>query len=235
MDRIASTGCLRLGGVRHVLLALDEALLQEVDTLGQEVFLADRARMMADGQVLDAMRATLRTWGYSANLRQLREPGTLQRLVAAVRGSVEPIGGGAAEHLGYRAGTGALQHADAAARQNAGSFAPPSEVNIRHLWRTLDLLSSHDVTVTVVYPPLLNREVLYLADSGPGALPFRAVATELARRGVRTVVLTDGEPRLASQFVNVGHLNDLGAQRYSRLLADSLKVVWTATVPMARP
>ena len=106
LDRLDAAGCLRTGGVRYVVLSLDEALVQAIDSLGQEVFFADARRMWADRQHRDALRAVLRLYGYSTNLRQLREPATLQRFVQATLYDADPVGGGAALHLGYRAGFG---------------------------------------------------------------------------------------------------------------------------------
>ncbi len=211
------------GGVQIVLLVLDEGLLQSVDTLGQDVFFAGIRRLWAEGQFHDAFRATLRLYGYADNFRQLREPAVLQRFVTALRVDADPIGGGAAQHLGYRAGTGALQDEAAALQQEAGSTAPPSDVNLRRLWRTLDLMASRGVRVVVVHPPLLNREVLYLTPERPEATPYVAIAKELDRRGVARVALDPGARRHAKEFVNAGHLNDRGAQRYSALLGQALR------------
>ena len=227
VDRLDAAACLRTGGIRHIVLSLDEALVQAVDSLGQEVFFADALRMGADGQHQDAFRAVLRLYGYSTNLRQLREPGTLQRFLQATAHSVEPLGGGAAVHLGYRAGFGGLQDEQSALRQEEASVAPPDAVNLRHLWRMLDLLDSRGVRVAVVFPPLLNRDVLYLSRAGAEGAPYRAISAELRRRNVPLISLDAGPPRDPSEFVNAGHLNDRGAQRYSRLLAQLLNRVWS--------
>lgn len=226
VDRLDAAGCLREGGVRKVVLGLDEALVQPIDTLGQTVFFAPSGRLWNDGQYHDALRATVRLYGYTSNLRQLREPASLQRFIQATVASVDPVGGGAAQHLGYRAGFGGLQDAQSAQLQEASSVAPPDPVNVRQLWRLLDLLDARGVQVAVVFPPLLNREVLYVAGEMPDAAPYRAMAEELRRRAIPLITLSDGQPRLASEFVNPGHLNDRGAQRYSRLLAQALQRVW---------
>ena len=231
LDRLDAAGCLRAGGVEQLVLALDETLVQVIDTLGQDVFFVSPARLWAEGQYHDAFRSVLRLYGYSANLRQMREPATLQRFLKATVGDIDPVGGGAAQHRGYRAGWGGLQDREAALRQDAGSLAPPDPVALRQLWRMLDLLQSRAVQVAVVYPPLLNRDVLYLSVSRPEGEPYRAIAAELQRRGVPQIPLDAGAPRDPAEFVNAGHLNDQGAQRYSRMLAASLQRIWGPTLP----
>jgi hypothetical protein len=222
-------------GTHIVLLVLDEALLQAVDTLGQDVFFAGARRLWADGQVLDAFRASLRLYGYAENLRQLREPAILQRFAAALHEDVDPVGGTAAKHLGYRAGVGALQDDAAARQQEAGSDAPPSEANVRQLWWSLDLLKSRGVSVVVIHPPLLNREVLYLKPDRSRAAPYLAVAVELDRRGIPRMALEPGAQRDPQEFVNAGHLNDRGAQRYSAWLGHALRQKLPSSVRESSP
>lgn len=210
-------------GIQIVLLSLDESLLQAIDPLGQDVFYAGTGRLLREGQFHDAIRASFRLYGYADNFRQLREPAVLQRFVRAAVDDVDPVGGGAAAHLGYRAGFGGLQEESAARQQEAGSTAAPNDVNVRQLWCTLDLLTSLNVRVVVVYPPLLNREVLYRTPTRSEAAPYLRIAEELAFRGIAIVSLDSGPPRDAKEFVNAGHLNDRGAQRYSALLGQALR------------
>jgi hypothetical protein len=224
--RLDRAGVLGGGGIDFVVLSLDEALVQDVDTLGQEVFFADRQAMLSDSQYHDWFRSVLRLYGYSDNLRQLREPGTLGRFVRASRRDTDPVGGGAVEHAGYRAGFGALQDQNAALRQEAGSRNPPAEKNVRNLWRLIDLLEERGVRLAVVFPPLLNRDVLYLGGDSEEAGPYEAISFELVRRGIPLIVLDERVPRDVTEFVNAGHLNDRGAQRYSALLGQALAGIW---------
>lgn len=226
VERLDAVGCLRPGGVRDVVLTLDEALLQHIDTLGQDVFFGNRSQMWAQGQYLDLLRASLRLYGFAPNLRQLREPATLQRFARASMHDVDPLGGAAAVHLGYRAGFGGLQDQQSALKQEAGSAAPPVAANLIHLWRLLDRLAAQGVRVVVVYPPLLNREMLYQSAAGGTAEAYRAVDAELQRRRIPVIAFEGALPRDPAEFVNAGHLNDRGAQRYSRALAQSLARVW---------
>lgn len=236
VERLDRRGAFGGDGIRLVVLSLDESLLQQIDTLGQDVYFAGARRLWDAGQHHDAFRATLRMYGYADNLRQLREPAVLTRFARAIHEDVDPVGGGAASHLGYRAGFGGLQDEGAARQQEAGSSVPPSTVNVREFWRTLDLLAARGVQVVVVYPPLLNREVLYLTPERPEAAPYLQLAQELERRGIPQIALDQGARRVPAEFVNAGHLNDRGAQRYSALLGRALRqlepAVATGSVPM---
>jgi hypothetical protein len=224
--RLDRKGVLGGQGVKQAVVSLDEALLQQVDTLGQEVFFADKAILFQDGEYLDWVRARLRLYGYSDNLRQLREPGTLSRFIEALRRDTEPVGGGAWEHAGYRAGFGKLQDQAAAQRQEAGSLTPPHARNQAHFWRMIDLLQRRGVRVAVTFPPLLNRNVLYLQEDSPAAAPYLAVLKELQARNIPIIVLDRKLPRNRAEFINAGHLNDRGAQRYSALLGRALSNTW---------
>jgi hypothetical protein len=93
VDRLKDAGCLGASGVRVAVIALDESLVQQVDTLGQKVFFGNVRQMWRDEQYHDALRASFRLYGFSDNLSQLREPATLQRFVKATLDDVEPGNG----------------------------------------------------------------------------------------------------------------------------------------------
>lgn len=227
VDRLDRSSAFVPGGTQYVVVSLDESLVQAVDTLGQEVFFVEASTSWAEGRYQDVLRAAFRLYGYADNLRQLREPAVLQRFVRALHDDVEPVGGAAARHHGYRAGFGGLQDQQSARLQEAGSVAAPSDANVRQLWRMLDLLAARGVRVAVVFPPLLNREVLYLSPTLAEAAPYIAIATELRRRNIPLVAFDGGPPRDPAEFVNAGHLNDRGAQRYSSLLGEALRKLWS--------
>ena len=195
VQRLDRAGSLGVGGARYVVLSLDEALVQPIDTIGQDVFFASIERMWDDGQYRDAFGASFRLYGYASNLRELREPATLARFVRATFHDVDPVGGAAGEHLGYRAGFGGLQDAQSAQLQEVGSLGPPDAANLAHLWGMLDLLRSRGVRVAVVFPPLLNRDVLYLAGPARERGPYLAIVEELNRRRIPTIALDLGPPR----------------------------------------
>ena len=226
--RLASQGLLGPGRVAKVVIGLDEGFLQSGDSLGYATFFADRGAMWQEGEYADLLRSWLRLWGYADNLKELREPAKLERFAAASLKEVEPVGGGAGEHFGYRAGFGELQDAAQVVLQEAGSLRPPDPRLVRYFWRCLDLLAAHRVDVAIAFPPLLNREVLYINPSDSRAAPYSLIANELAARSVPMIALDPGGARSADEFVNAGHLNDRGAQRFTRLLAKELQQTWHA-------
>ena len=231
LQRLEAAGRLGGRGIEYALISLDEALIQRVDTLGQEVFFAPRGAMLQDGQYRDFFRASLHLYGFTDNLRQLREPGTLVRFARALREDVEPVGGAAATHLGYRAGFGGLQNAGAALRQETTAVNPPDAVNVDHFWRILDLLERRGVRVAVVYPPLLNRNVLYATPGRPEARAYAAVVRELKKRNI-PILDIGAKPSRPDEFVNAGHLNDKGAQKFSREVGRALHELWHEDVAL---
>lgn len=220
VERLDARKLLGPGGIERVLIGLDEGLLQPGDSLGYEVFFVEPS-LLKDGPSA-FLRSELRLWGYADNLKQLREPAKLIQFADALRRPVEPIGGGAAERKGYRPGFGDNQDAGQVARQEAGSTAPPSPKVVADFRVLLDLLEKRRVQVAVVFPPLLSRRVLYLEDGHPAAAPYRAVGRDLMARDIPIFALARNANFSASEFVNAGHLNDAGAQRFSAGLGRAL-------------
>ena len=226
LARLDRKGLLGPGEIEMVIVGLDEGYLQPADALGYEVFFADRAAMARRGEFGDLARSLLRLWGYSDNLKELREPAKLGRFIQASLHSIEPIGGGAAEFAGYRAGFGAAQDAAQIGVQEAGSKAPPDPARIDYLEQSIELLMKRGVRFAFVYPPLLNRDVLYVAPTDPAAHPYVAIDRRLRDHGYPVIALEPGIRRDPAEFINAGHLNDRGAKRFSALLADKLALLW---------
>lgn len=220
VQRLLQRGALGAGGAPTLLLGLDESALQEDNALGYSAFFADPATLWAQGRYAEWLGHFVRLWSYSGNLRQLREPEKLLRLIEAMRHSTDPVGGAAALHAGYRAGFGAAQNDAQAQSQENAAHAPPSQAMLTYLWRTLETLGQHGVRVIVFIPPLRDRASAFF-DPGANAAPYRSVLRQLQARGI--TVLHEGTPHFDStEFVNAGHLNDRGAQRYSRWIGEQL-------------
>jgi len=226
--RLDRQGLLGDGGISHVVLGLDESLLQADDALGYRLFFGQPGDLLRQGELAAALGSLVRLWGYAPNLKQLREPEKAIRFVRATLGEIDPVGGGASEHLGYRAGFGAEQFQDAAqlARQEAGTRAPPQPQVTASLYALLDLLERRRVRVAIIVPPLLNRDSLYADRGDPAAKPYLRVGAQLKGRGLEPLILDRGEARNPAEFVNAGHLNDRGAKRFSALLAQRLRPLW---------
>lgn len=213
VERLNARGVLGPQGIHTVVLGLDESALQEDNSLGYAGFLADRTALWASGRYEDWLGSYLRLWSYSANLRQLREPDKLLRFVEASTRQVDPVGGAAALHLGYRAGFGAAQNQAQVVRQEDAAQQPPAPGVEVFLWRAIDALQASGVRVFVTVPPLRDRMSAFF-DVGSAAAPYRALLARLRQRGV--VVLPPPTGYVPSEFINAGHLDDSGAQRYSQ-------------------
>jgi hypothetical protein len=198
LHRLAADGLLGPDRIANVVIGLDESFLQPGDGLGYDVFFANRAAMWQHHEYIDLLRSAIRLWGYSDNLKELREPAKLERFVIASIRSVAPLGGEAGEHLGYRAGFGGLQEVGQTTVQEAGSKRPPDQTLRAYLRRSLDLLAARKVRCAVVFPPLLNRDVLYLTPHDPAAAPYLDVASEIAARGIPLFALDPGGARVSS-------------------------------------
>lgn len=219
IKRLDARRLLGIQGINTVVLGLDESSLQDDNSLGYVGFFADRTMLWKSGRYQDLLGSYLRLWSYSGNLRELREPGKAIRLLEATVRSIDPVGGAAEKYHGYRAGFGAGQNEAQVVRQENAAQRPPAAGVEAFLWDTVDLLQSRGVRVLVTIPPLRDRPSAYF-DSSPAAAPYRALLAHLQQRGV-TLLSTPAnfEP---SEFVNAGHLDDRGAQRYSTNLGRQL-------------
>lgn len=213
--------------VEKVILGLDESFLQSDDSLGYAVFFADQRALLHNHEYKDLLRSCFRLWGFSLNFKEMREPEKTFRFLAASTRSIDPVGGGAAERLGYRPGfgQGGFQALDQIQRQEAASREAPDAMTVRYFWSSIRLLQRRNVPIVIVFPPLLNRETAYLVNE-PWALPYREIHSELTALGIPQIVLDPGARKDPLEFINAGHLNDRGAQRYTALLRTQLRHYW---------
>jgi len=205
--------------IHTAVFGLDESALQEDNSLGYISFLADRRALWDAGRYRDWLASLLRLWSYSGNLRELREPDKALRFVEASVRSLDPVGGAAAAYRGYRAGFGAAQNAGQVAQQESVALHPPAPAVEHFLWQAIDLLQARGVRVFVTLPPLRDRPSAFV-DPRPEATPYLALLDQLRQRGV--VVLPVPTGFTPDDFINAGHLNDRGAQRYSAELGRQL-------------
>ena len=219
IKRLDARGLLGGKAIQTVVLGLDENSLQEDNSLGYIGFLADRRALWEEGRYQDWIGSYLRLWSYSGNLRQLREPEKALRFVKASLQQLDPIGGSAAAHLGYRAGFSTAQNRAQVVRQERAAQRPPAPSVEKFLWRAIGLLQARGVRVFVVIPPLRDRVSAFF-DPRPAAAPYRNLLTRLQQQGV--VVLPAPVDYQPAEFINSGHLNDRGAQRFSAELGRQL-------------
>ena len=219
IKRLDARGLLGKTAIRTVVLGLDENSLQEDNSMGYLGFLADRRALWAEGRYQDWIGSCLRLWSFSGNLRQLREPEKALRFIKASVQQLDPIGGSAAAHLGYRAGFGTAQNRAQVERQERAAQRPPAPRVEKFLWHAIDLLQARGVRVYVAIPPLRDRPSAFF-DASPAAAPYRSLLARLQQRGV--IVLPAPVGYQPVEFINSGHLNDRGAQRFSAELGQQL-------------
>lgn len=235
LARLEQAGCLANGQLRLVILGLDESYLQDDDSLGYSTFFADRAALLDEGALTDWVGTWLKLWAYTDNLRQLREPEKALRFVKATFEPLEPVGGAAWRFLGYRAGFGASnQNETQALQQETKSDHPPSISQLAYLFKIGAMLKHQNIPMAVVFPPLLNRNTAYV-DPARANGAYLAVSSHLRAAGIHVIVQPDPVPRESAFFVNVGHLNDSGAQIFSRWLATVLASEWSWLEGEGRP
>jgi hypothetical protein len=220
VERLLRHGVFGEGGVQVVLLGLDENALQEDNSLGYISFFSDPATLWRTGRYADWLRNHLRLWSYSANLRELREPEKILRLIQATLRPIEPVGGAASLHGGYRAGFGAAQNDAQSNRQEVEAQHAPNPEVLSYLWLSLDALEQKKIHVIIYIPPLRDRPSAFF-DPRSGAAPYRRVLEKIEQRGI-TVLDTQNLRLTPAEFINAGHLNDHGAQRYSALIGQQL-------------
>ena len=202
-----------------VFITLDETLFQHEDSLGYYGFLASRQTLFKAGFNAELFGSLLRTWYYAGNLRQLREPDKLLRFAQATIGDIEPIGGNAAQTLGYRAGfKGRFQNRAQLMAQEAGTRAPPDPRMIEALLSTVDRLHHAGTQVHLIATPLFGRASAFGPGAAPG--PYADLMPLLEARGGHWLEVP--HPELdADHFADPGHLNDSGARLYSAALGQA--------------
>jgi hypothetical protein len=219
LARLDSKGLLGPDGIHTVVFGLDENSLWEENTVGYIQFLGDRQTLWDEGRLRDWMGTWVRIWSYSANLRELREPKDLIRFFNASLGTVDPVGGAAAAHLGYRRGFGESQNAAQIQRQRETAPRAPATSVSGFFLRSVDLLQRRGVRVVVTFFYDRGTTSAYFSDH-PAARPYREFRNRLIDEGVVVLPLQAG--LLDDEFINDGHLNDKGAQRYSAELGRQL-------------
>jgi len=197
-----------------VFIALDETLFQDEDSLGYYGFFALRDDL-------------LRSWYYSGNLRQLREPDKLGRFIEATFHEIEPVGGSAERTAGYRQGrSGGFQTAEQLRAQEAGTRAPPDPRMTRHLLDLVDRLTRAGSRVHLIAVPMFERASAFGPDAAAG--PYADILPALQARGARWLAAPPGRPLQPGDFADPGHLNDSGARVFSTSLGQAFARTRTA-------
>lgn len=213
--------------LRCVMIGLDATLFSLEDDLNYSVFFADRWEMTAAGEYRDLLSSVFRLWGFSNNLKGLREPARMLDFISATLTDREPWGGSVLDNLGHRANQERLTPAQRSALPDQGA---PADLDIRartYLLAALDQLLARGIYVGVFFTPQYKRSNEF-ERSGPGHDAYKQLLADIEARGVALFHVADMDTYGADLFSDPGHLNENGARRYSATLAQAMHSRWPA-------
>lgn len=213
--------------INTVLLGLDESIFQPGDSLGYSVFVANRNSLLQCYQFKELFYTYFRLLGYGGQLKELREPEKLIRFVKATYQEIEPMGGSARKNHGFRPGErGKFQNDQQLLLQEAGAQNLPNEQAESYFWKLVKMLKGKNIEVAVFFPPLLNRDVLFLDTDKKNAKPYIEIKNKMLSMGLPILNIANQEVRVASEFANSGHLNKQGATRFSKIMGEEFLTLW---------
>lgn len=214
--------------VRYVMIGLDATLFSMDDSLNYSVFFADRSEMAVNGEFYELLSSLFRLWGFSTNLKGLRDPARMKDFIAASFSDREPWGGSVLSNLGYRAKRDKLTVAEINKSTNQISTPRLSSLARKYLLDTLERLISDGVRVGVFFTPKYRQRNEFERGK-EGSRAYRRLLGDIQTRGVKLLHITDMEKYGPELFSDPGHLNDLGSRRYSSALADAMRNQWALT------
>lgn len=221
--RLKNQGLLGPNRIAKVLIGLDESIFDAEDSLGYRVFFADRFTLLGNGEYRAWLSTVFRLLGYGPQIKELREPEKLLQFVRASYQEIQPIGGSAILNYGYRPGEREkFQNDQQLLLQEAGTMKAPDPIIEGYLWKIIDLLKEQKVDITVFFPPLLNRDVLFLNPENPKSIPYIAISKKLQSMEIPILKPSQNVKFDVSEFANAGHLNKKGATRFSKMLGEWL-------------
>ena len=212
-------------GIRYILVGLDATLFSLDDELNYSVFFANRWQMLAAGEYPDLVASVFRLWGFSTNLKGLREPGRMRDFLAATLTDRDPWGGSVRANLGYRAKQDALT---AAERDTTPDSSRPTTLSARardYLLDALDRVLHRGIRVGVFFMPQYRR-VNEFEQTRAEYAAYESMLAEMQARGVALFHVLDTDTYGPGLFSDPGHLNESGARRYSISLAHAITKQW---------
>jgi len=207
-----------------VLLGLDESLFTLKDELNYSVFFANRWKLLKYSEFRLFISTVFRLWGFSDNLKGLREPGRFQDFLQATLSDRESWGGPISQNLGFRAQNGELSAKDSAGSIAVYPTAALDPVATDFFYNLIDSLLEKQVNIAVFFAPLFGRESLFEKRSGNDQ--YQAVINFLRDRQVAILSTTMGLDFTHKDFLDAGHLNVIGAKKFTASLAESIFAIW---------
>lgn len=220
-------GALSGGQIQYILIGLDATLFSPEDELNYSVFFADRWEMAAAGEYRELLASIFRLWGFSANLKGLREPARMQDIFVATLMDREPWGGSVRDNLGYRAKQERLTAAERDAIPNQSPPPVPSMQSRNYLLGAIDRLIARGIRVGVFFTPRYRSSNEFEL-TGTVHSVYSQLLEQIKALGVELFHVKAMDKYEADLFSDPGHLNEDGARDYSTALAKAIQHRWSA-------
>ncbi len=213
---------------QYILIGLDDSLFTLNDNLNYSVFFADRWSLLANHQWGVLLANTFRLWGFSNNLKGLREPSRLDAFLRATLEDRDSWGGSLSENHGYRAKNGTLtKDVIEQVERRIDRIKSLHPLAVDYFFCLIETLVKHDRIVAVYFPPTFWHEA-------PFPEKYPAIIERLQKMGVRILRKTDDSDYNWNLFSDPGHLNNAGAAKFSNQIASQIMMIWPSLASNVR-
>jgi len=214
----------------HILIGLDPGLFILEEQLGYSIFFGDRKEMWNQQDFHWLLASIFRLWGFSPNLKGLREPDKLQKFIKASFSQVEAWGGDVTTNKGFRAEEGILSVKE---QHNTEDFKNTMVLDnraINYFMKIINDLKNQDIEVAIFYPLVYkNGKVIPVSELfEPDDLQL--ITDFLKKKNIRFISDIETDDFTFNDFFNPGHFNSKGAEKFTRKLITRLMNEWPSFV-----
>jgi hypothetical protein len=210
--------------LRFVAIGIDETLFTPEDNLNYSVFFADRLDALFFHEPVVLLGSVFRMWGYSDNLKGLREPGRMRDFLIATIADREPWGGSVSSNLGYRAMESTLNAQQANSTFIASKYPTLEPSSVAYFFKAIDELLKNNIKVGVFFTPQYRRSNPFASAREDDE--YQGILRRLRKHGVEIFITPKTTDYSAVVFSDPGHLNKTGAEKFSRELSAVIQQRW---------
>lgn len=221
---LASRKALVSNRLRYVAIGIDETLFSPKDDLNYSAFFADRFDALIFHEPKVVLESFFRMWGYSDNLKGLREPGRMRDFLIATVADREPWGGSVSINLGYRAMESTLSDKQAESAFVASKYPTLEPSSVGYFFKAVDELLKNNIKVGVFFTPQYRHGNAF--EDVRENDEYQGILKRLQKNGVEIFKTTNDTGYSAIDFSDPGHLNKTGAEKFSKELSAVIQQRW---------